>query len=178
MAIAHPLAHSTVESKGLNISITGCWARSSDLLVPSNQNLDGNRVSYLLLAQDLRAGCWWTGPQAIALQRTQLSRRSRKHRFAQRFQSTHNKSSAAWSGCAQFDVFTAEQLEHEEDTESRDASSCLSQVLLKSTFMSCTVHWNFAPKWRQFVQVDVVLIMKKELIKCSSGSLFWMSLTY
>ena len=107
-----------------------------------------------------------------------MSTKSRNHRFAQRFQSTHNKSWAAWPGWAQFDVFTAEQLEHEEDTESRGVSSCLSQVLLKSTFMSCTVHWNFAPKWRQFVQEDIVLIMKKELMKCSSGSLCWMSLTY
>ena len=162
MAIAHLLAHPADENKGLNIIITGCSARSSDLLVPSNQNLDGNRVSYLLPAQNVRTGCWCTCPEEIA----------------QRFQSTHNKSWAAWPGCAQFDVFTAEQLEHEEDTESRDASSCLSQVLLKSTFMSCTVHWNFAPKWRQFVQVDVVMIIKSEQMKCSSGSLCWTSPFY
>ena len=75
-------------------------------------------------------------------------------------------------------MFTAEQLEHEEDTESRDVSSCFSQVLLKSTLMLCTVHWKFDPKWRQFVQVDVTLIMTEELMKYSSGSLCWMSLIY
>ena len=57
MAIAHLLAHPADENKGLNIIITGCSARSSDLLVPSNQNLDGNRVSYLLPAQNVRTGC-------------------------------------------------------------------------------------------------------------------------
>ena len=95
VAIVNPLAYSADEIKGLNMIITGCSARSSDLLVPSNQNLDGNRISYLLLTQDIRTGCCCTCPLAIALQRTPMSRKSRDHCFAQRFQSTHNKSWAA-----------------------------------------------------------------------------------
>lgn len=52
----------------------------------------------------------------------------------------HIKSRAACSGCVQLDVFAAEQFEHEEEAENLETNSCLSQVVLKSTLVSCIVH--------------------------------------